>query len=224
MRMKRMRLMRLMRSIGRFRVAFGLAVILILYMYMPETGASLSSPDYVSSAKARFVLVTSECKLGSGFLTGYREEGKAEVVTAYHLIRCKSGKVKRESKIVQVDGVMAEIHGADPQEDLLRLLVPLQKNTTEIAIRTNSSTGEPVFAVGSNPRGERSVITWGSVLITPPGEVTAKVPVVPGTSGGPLLSAVDGALLGVAVRAQFGFTEAVGGNVLLQFLEKTRCR
>jgi hypothetical protein len=102
--------------------------------------------------------------------------------------------------------------------------VPLHKTTAQIAIRTNSNTGEPVFAVGSNPRGERSVITWGSVLITPPGQVTAKVPIVPGTSGGQLISAVDGALLGVTVRAELGFTDAVGGNVLLQFLVKTRCR
>jgi hypothetical protein len=219
MRMKRTELAR---SIKGFRVAVGLALILVLYM--PETGTSLNKPDYVSSAKARFVLVTSECKLGSGFLTGYREEGKAEVVTAYHLIRCGSRRAKRASKIVQVDGIVAEIHGADPQQDLLRLLVPLHKTTTQIAIRTESSTGEPVFAVGSNPRGERSVITWGSVFITPPGEVTAKVPIVPGTSGGQLISAVDGALLGVPVRAQFGFAEAVGGNVLIQFLEKARCR
>jgi trypsin-like peptidase len=213
---------RFTRRIGVGRVAFGL--ILLLILYLPETGTSFSKPDYVSSAKARFVLVTSECKLGSGFLTGYREEGKAEVVTAYHLLRCMSGKVKRKSKIVQVDGVMAEIHGADPQQDLLRLLVPLHKTTAQIAIRTNSSTGEPVFAVGSNPQGERSVITWGSVLITPPGEVTAKLSVLPGTSGGQLISAVDGALLGMPVRAKFGFADAVGGNVLLQFLEKTRCR
>jgi Trypsin-like peptidase domain len=218
----RMKQMEFTRRIGGFGVAFGLALILVLYM--PETGTSLSKPDYVSSAKARFVLVTSECKLGSGFLTGYREEGKAEVVTAYHLIRCRSGRAKRKSKIVQVDGVVAEIHGADPQQDLLRLLVPLPKTTDQIAIRTNSSTGEPVFAVGSNPRGERSVITWGSVLVTAPGFVTAKVPIVPGTSGGQLVSAVDGAFLGMPVRAEFGFTDAVGGNVLLQFLEKNRCR
>jgi hypothetical protein len=204
------------------RVALGLTLLLTLYL--PETNASLSTPDYVGSAKDRFVLVTSECKLGSGFLTGYREGGKAEVITAYHLLRCKAGKVKRKSKIVQVDGVMAEIHGADPQQDLLRLLVPLPKTTDIIAIRTNSSTGEPVFAVGSNPQGERSVVTWGNVLITPPGEVTAKLPILPGTSGGQLISAVDGALLGMPVRAKFGFADSVGGNVLLQFLEKTRCR
>jgi Trypsin-like peptidase domain len=213
---------RFTRRIRGGKVVFGL--ILLLILYLPETGSSISKPDYISSAKDRFVLVTSECKLGSGFLTGYREGGKAEVVTAYHLIRCKSGKAKRKSKVVQVDGVMAEIHGADPQQDLLRLLVPLHKNTAEIAIRTISSTGEPVFAVGSNPQGERSVITWGSVLITPPGEVTAKLPILPGTSGGQLISAVDGTLLGMPVRAKFGFADSVGGNVLLRFLEKTRCR
>jgi hypothetical protein len=220
----RMQLTGFTKIIRRFRLDLILALIMILYL--PEKGSSLNKTDtdYVSSAKDRFVLVTSECKLGSGFLTGYREEGKAEVVTAYHLMRCKSGKVKRKSKIVQVDGVVAEIHGADPQQDLLRLLVPLHKTATQIAIRMNPSTGEPVFAVGSNSQGERSVITWGSVLITPPGEVTAKVPIVPGTSGGQLVSAVDGALLGMPVRAQFGFADAVGGNVLLQFLEKTRCR
>jgi Trypsin-like peptidase domain len=218
----RMKLTGFTKIIRRFRLDLILALIMILYL--PEKGSSLNKTDYVSSAKDRFVLVTSECKLGSGFLTGYREEGKAEVVTAYHLMRCKSGKAKRKSKVVQVDGVEAEIHGADPEQDLLRLLVPLPKTTEIIAIRTNSSTGEPVFAVGSNPQGERSVITWGSVLITPPGEVTAKVPVVPGASGGQLISAVDGALLGMAVRAQFGFTEAVGGNVLLRFLEKSRSR
>jgi Trypsin-like peptidase domain len=213
---------RFTRRISGGKVVFGL--ILLLILYMPETGSSISKPDYISSAKDRFVLVTSECKLGSGFLTGYREGGKAEVVTAYHLIRCKSGKAKRKSKVVQVDGVMAEIRGADPQQDLLRLLVPLHKTTAQIAIRTISSTGEPVFAVGSNPQGERSVITWGSVLITPPGEVTAKLPILPGTSGGQLISAVDGTLLGMPVRAKFGFADSVGGNVLLQFLEKTRCR
>jgi hypothetical protein len=91
-------------------------------------------------------------------------------------------------------------------------------------MRTESTVGEPVFAVGSNPRGDRSVVTWGRVLMTPPGEVTAKVPVVPGTSGGQLISAVDGALLGVAVREEFGFTNAVNSNTLLQFLKRTRRR
>jgi trypsin-like peptidase len=211
------------RSLRRLVVFFGL--ILILVIYLPGSATSRSEQDFVSSAKARFVLVTSECLLGSGFLTGYREGGKAEVITAYHLINCRSGKAKHRSKIVQVDGVTAEIHGADAQRDLLRLLVPLHKKTpSKIAIRTNSSTGEPVFAVGSNPRGERSVITWGSVLIAPPGEVTAKVPVVPGTSGGQLISARDGALLGMAVREEFGFADAVSGNVLLQFLKKARAR
>jgi trypsin-like peptidase len=211
------------RSLKRFVVFFSL--ILIPVIYLPGSATGRSEQDYVSSAKARFVLVTSECLLGSGFLTGYREGGKAEVVTAYHLINCRSGKAKHRSKIVQVDGVEAEIHGTDSQRDLLRLLVPLHKKTpSEIAIRTNSSTGEPVFAVGSNPRGERSVVTWGNVLIAPPGEVTAKVPIVPGTSGGQLISALDGALLGMAVREEFGFAEAVSGNVLLQFLKKARAR
>jgi hypothetical protein len=198
----------------------GLLIALLLIIYLPDTGAG--KPDYVRSAKSRFVLVTSECRLGSGFLTGYREEGKAEVVTAYHLISCKSPE--RQSSFVQVDGVAAEIHGADQKQDLLRLLVPLHKNPSRIAIRTSSSTGERVFAVGSNARGARSVVTWGNVLIAPPGQVTAKVPIVPGTSGGQLISAVDGALLGVPVRSELGFTEAVSGNVLLGFLEKTRGR
>jgi len=212
----------LINRIGLKREIAGMIAALMLILYLPETGAG--KPDYVRSAKARFVLVTSECRLGSGFLTGYREEGKAEVVTAYHLISCKSGQAEHESRIIQVDGVAAEIHGADPKQDLLRLLVPLHKNPSRIAIRTNSSTGERVFAVGSNAKGARSVVTWGNVLIAPPGQVTAKVPIVPGTSGGQLISAVDGALLGVAVRAEFGFAEAVSGNVLLRFLEKARCR
>jgi hypothetical protein len=79
-----------------------------------------------------------------------------------------------------------------------------------------------VFAIGSNPEGDRAVITWGSVLITPPGEVTSKIPVPPGTSGGQLISNLDGALLGMPVRRDFDFTDSVSGTVLLQFLEKTR--
>ncbi|HKX32446.1 MAG TPA: serine protease [Blastocatellia bacterium] len=204
------------------RTGFGLALLVI--WYRPEAGTRLPKPDFVSSARARFVLVTSDCLLGSGFLTGHRENGKAEVVTAYHLVTCGHGKTKHQSKSVQVDGVTAEIRGADPHQDLLRLLVPLRFNAGKIAMRTESSLGEPVFAVGSNPKGDRSVVTWGNVLMTPPGEVTAKVPIVPGTSGGQLISAVDGALLGVAVREEFGFTNAVNSNTLLQFLERTRKR
>src|SRR5262245_6414140 len=202
----------------------GLILVLILIWYRPDYGANYSKPDYVSPAKARFVLVTSDCWLGSGFLTGYRENGKAEVVTAYHLVRCGSGKTVYQSGVVYVDGIRAEIHGTDQRQDLLRLLVPLHKSAAKIAIRTESSTGEPVFAVGSNPQGDRSVVTWGNVLITPPGEVTAKVPIVPGTSGGQLISAVDGALLGMAVREGFGFANAVSGNTVLQFLERNRKR
>lgn len=217
-----MRIINAKRSVRVFAVC--LTLILIIFC-LPERAKGMVKQDYVSSAKARFVLVTSKCLLGSGFLTGYREAGKAEVVTAYHLIRCGSGNETRVSQVIQVDGVTAEIRGSDPQRDLLRLLVPLHKKTPSmISIRTSLSTGEPVFAVGSNPHGDRSVITWGSVLIAPPGVVTAKVPIVPGTSGGQLISALDGALLGVAVRAEFGFTDAVSGNVLLQFLKKTRSR
>ncbi|MBO0799315.1 MAG: trypsin-like peptidase domain-containing protein [Blastocatellia bacterium] len=168
------------------------------------------------------MLVTSECLLGSGFLTGYREEGKAEVVTAYNLIRCGAGKAKHKSEIVRIDGIAAEIRGADPQQDLLRLLVTLPTTATQIGIRTETSTGEPVFAVGSNPQGERAVVTWGNVLLALPGQVTAKVQVMPGSSGGQLISAIDGALLGMTVRADLGFADAVSGNVLLQFLDRTR--
>lgn len=205
---------------GAVRVAFALGLILI--WYKPEENGSLSKPYYVGPAKARFVLVTSECLLGSGFLTGYREEGKAEVVTAYHLIRCGAGKAKHQSAIVRIDGIVAEIRGADPQQDLLRLLAPFPSTITKIVIRTETGTGEPVFAVGSNPQGDRAVITWGNVLFALPGQVTAKVPVMPGSSGGQLISAVDGALLGMTVRADLGFADAVSGNVLLQFLERAR--
>jgi Trypsin-like peptidase domain len=200
----------------------GLILIVVVIWHIREPGISLSRADFVSPARSRFVLVTSDCLLGSGFLTGYKEAGKAEVITAYHLIRCGEGRAKRQSKIVHVDGVAAEIHGADSQQDLLRLLVPLPVTVNKIAIRTESIFGEPVFTVGSNPQGDRAVVTWGRVLITPPGEVTAKVPVAPGTSGGQLMSASDGALLGMAVREEFGFTNAVSSTVLLQFLERTR--
>ena len=202
------------------RAVFALALIMI--WCRPEPGISLSKADLVSPARERFVLVTSDCLLGSGFLTGYQEGGKAEVVTAYHLIRCGQGKEKHQSKSVMVDGVVAEIHGADSTQDLLRLLVPRPHIVSRIPIRTQSILGEPVFTVGSNPHGDRAVIAWGKVLITPPGEVTAKVPVAHGTSGGQLMSAVDGALIGVPVREEFGFTNAVSSTVLVQFLERTR--
>jgi hypothetical protein len=205
---------------GSIRV--GLVLALIIIWCSPEPVISLSKPDLISPARERFVLITSDCLLGSGFLTGYKEGGKAEVVTAYHLIRCGQGKNKRESKSVLVDGVVAEIRGADSHQDLLRLLVPRPTIVSTITIRTKSNPGEPVFTVGSNPQGDRAVIAWGRVLITPPGEVTAKVPVANGTSGGQLMSAVDGALIGVPVREEFGFTNAVSSTVLLQFLERTR--
>jgi hypothetical protein len=200
----------------------GLILAVIMVWHTREPSVSLSGRDFVSPARSRFVLVTSDCLLGSGFLTGYQEEGKAEVITAYHLIRCGEGRARRQSKVVRVDGVVAEIHGADSQQDLLRLLVPLQVTVSRVAIRTESIFGEPVFTVGSNQQGDRAVVTWGRVLITPPGEVTAKVPIAPGASGGQLMSANDGALLGVPVREEFGFTNAVSSTVLLQFLERSR--
>ena len=217
MRMKRLGLL-----ILKSGLKASLVLTLILLWYKPEPYSGISRPDFVSPAKARFVLVTSDCLLGSGFLTGYQEEGKAEVVTAYHLVRCGHGQAKHQSKIVRVDGLVAEIHGEDSQKDLLRLLAPFPVTTTKIAMRTGSSLGEPVFSVGSNPEGDRAVVTWGSVLITPPREVTAKIPVPPGTSGGQLISAIDGALLGMPVRREFDFTDSVSSQVLLQFLERTR--
>jgi hypothetical protein len=207
---------------GLSRAAIVLVLIMISTSQEPGIGFSFSKPDLVSPARARFVLVTSDCLLGSGFLTGYQEEGKAEVITAYHLIRCGHGHAKRKSKSVQADGLRAEIRGEDSKHDLLRLLAPLPITVGKIAIRTESSSGEPVFTVGSNQQGERGVVNWGSVLITPPGEVTARVTVPPGTSGGQLMSAIDGALLGVPVRKEFGFTDAVSSQVLLEFLERTR--
>jgi hypothetical protein len=202
----------------------GLVLVLLPIWVRQEPSPGLGGRDFVSSARARFVLVTSDCLLGSGFLTGYRERGKAEVITAYHLIRCGHAKAKRQSKMVRVDGRVAAIRGADPKKDLLRLLVALPTTASKISIRTESSSGEPVFAVGSNPHGDRAVVTWGSVLITPPGEVTGKVAVPRGTSGGQLVSTVDGSLLGMPVREEFGFTDAVSSSVLLQFLERTRKR
>jgi hypothetical protein len=195
---------------------------MVLLWYTPEAEGRVAESDSVSLARARFVLVTSDCLLGSGFLTGYREEGKAEVVTAYHLVRCGEGKATRQSRMIRADGVAAEIRGADPRRDLLRLLVPLPINTTKLVLRTECGLDEPVFAVGSNPRGDRAVVTWGSVLLTPPGEVTAKVTIARGTSGGQLVSAVDGALLGMPVREELGFTDSVSSDVLLRFLEKNR--
>lgn len=209
-------------SIAKKGLMASLVLALPLIWYKPESQASLNTPDFVSPAKARFVSVTSQCLLGSGFLTGYREDGKAEVVTAYHLLRCGHGKDIRLSNVVRVDGLKAEIHGADPQRDLLRLLVSLPTIAPQIAIRTKPRLGEHVFTVGSNPQGDRAVVVWGSVFITPPGEVTAKVQIAPGTSGGLLVSANDGALLGMPVREDFGFANAVSGKVLLQFLERTR--
>jgi hypothetical protein len=123
---------------------------------------------------------------------------------------------------VQVDGVVAEIQGAEPDQDLLRLLVALPTFVPLVTVRSESTIGEPVFTVGSNTRGDRSVITWGQVLFTPPGEITAQILISPGASGGQLISAIDGALLGMVVREEFGFTNAVSGSVLLQFLKKTR--
>jgi hypothetical protein len=204
----------------------GLRAVLVLVLLMiwsrPEPGISFSKPDLVGPARARFVLVTSDCLLGSGFLTGHQEDGKAEVITAYHLIRCRKGNAKRLSKSVQVDGLAAEIRGEDPQHDLLRLLVSRPVTVAKIPIRTEPSFGEPVFTVGSNPRGDRGVVTWGNVLIAPPGEVTAKAAIPRGTSGGQMMSAIDGALLGVPVREEFGFADAVSSEVLVQFLERSR--
>ena len=204
----------------------GLRAVLVLVLLMiwsrPEPGISFSKPDLVGPARARFVLITSDCLLGSGFLTGHQEDGMAEVVTAYHLIRCGIGNAKRQSKTVRVDGLSAEIRGVDSQHDLLRLLVQRPVTVTKIPIRTEPNYGEPVFTVGSNPHGDRGVVTWGSVLITPPGEVTAKAAIPRGTSGGQMMSAIDGALLGVPVREEFGFAEAVSSKVLLQFLDRNR--
>jgi hypothetical protein len=204
----------------------GLRAVLVLVLLMiwsrPEPGISFSKPDLVGPARARFVLITSDCLLGSGFLTGHQEDGKAEVVTAYHLIRCGNGDAKRQSKTVRVDGLSAEIRGEDPKHDLLRLLVPRPVTVTKIPIRTEPNYGEPVFTVGSNPHGDRGVVTWGSVLIAPPGEVTAKAAIPRGTSGGQMMSAIDGALLGVPVREELGFADAVSSKVLLQFLDRTR--
>jgi hypothetical protein len=89
-------------------------------------------------------------------------------------------------------------------------------------MRTESSTGEPVFTIGTNPRGDRGVVTWGNVLISPPGVVTAKAAIPRGTSGGLMMSAIDGALLGVPVREDLGFADAVSSKVLIEFLERTR--
>lgn len=201
-----------------------LILALVWIWYKPESKASLNAPDFVGPARERFVTVTSDCLLGSGFLTGYQEEGKAEIITAYHLIRCGRGRNEHQSGIVRVDGLVAKIHGMDTQQDLLRLLVSLPITAPQIAIRTNPSPGERVFTVGSNPQGDRAVVVWGNVLIAPPGEVTATVPIAPGTSGGLLMSASDGALLGVPVREEFGFANAISSDILLQFLERTRRR
>jgi len=175
-------------SIMKIGFRASLLLVTILIWYKPEASGRITGPDLVSLARARFVLVTSDCLLGSGFLTGYREGGKAEVITAYHLVRCGQGNGKRQSSMVRADGVAAEMSGADPQHDLLRLLVPLPITVTRLVIRTECRLDEPVFAVGSNPQGDRAAVTWGTVLLTPPGEVTAKVTIAPGTSSGQLIS------------------------------------
>ena len=220
--MTQVRRLKFMIGTGRLRIIFGLASFLICSQ--PVGADTPVKQDYVNAASSRFVLITSECWLGSGFLTGYREEGKAEVITAYHLSRCGSGETEYQSTTVQVDGVVADLRGADPDQDLLRLLVPIAIDLPPVSMRTATSLGEPVFTVGSNPEGDRSVITWGYTLIAPPGEVTVKVQILHGASGGQLVSAIDGALLGMVVREEFGFANAVSSGVLLRFLEQHRNR
>ena len=220
--MTRVRRLEFMVTTSPLSMIFGVALFLICYQ---SVGADHPvKQDYVSAARSRFVQITSECWLGSGFLTGYREEEKAEVMAAYHLIRCGAVGTEHQSAIVRVDGIMAEMRGADPDQDLLRLLVPISTDLPPISIRTATSAGEPVFTVGSNPQGDRSVITWGYTLIAPPGEVTVKVPLPRGGSGGQLVSAIDGALLGMVVREEFGFANAVSSGALLLFLERHRNR
>ncbi len=208
------------------------ALVLILFCLQAQgmlsrrqTVSGESVTERLSRVKRQTVIVTSECKLGTGFYTGHKIGELKEVLTAYHLGACRKKNKAYYSNAFMVGGQgPVVVLGSSPQHDLLLLGIAEGVQhlpvLNELQFRRSVELGEQVAVIGSNPHGSPvKAYGFGKVLYAYSLEVVSKITVPHGSSGGPVVAIADGKVLGMSNNSDMGFSGAVSAGVILEFLE-----
>ncbi|MCB9466528.1 MAG: trypsin-like peptidase domain-containing protein [Candidatus Eisenbacteria bacterium] len=163
---------------------------------------------------------TSSTSAGTGFLL----EGEGIVVTANHVV---AGAHTIMVRFPDHDWVQASIASQSPRNDLATLRVEPPTDTRGLHLGSSSvvhtgaavyTVGYPVVSVlGDEPKYTDGVISSMTGLQGDHALFQITVPIQPGNSGGPLISA-DGTVIGVivssaAVASFYSLTESLPQNV-----------
>lgn len=156
--------------------------------------------DVIAETQKRVVMIELEDSLGSGFL--YNDKG--DVITNAHVVEgARKVKVKTADARI-LDG---EVIGAGTETDVAVVRVPGLVGAKPLKLADKAAEiGDEVLALGS-PLGLQNTVTTGIVsgtgrdfTIDPyvyNNLYQISAPIAPGNSGGPLVDAKTGAVLGI---------------------------
>lgn len=162
---------------------------------------TLTLKDIIAETQKKVVMIELEDgSLGSGFL--YNEQG--DVITNAHVVAGARDVKIRTTDARILDG---EVIGAGTDTDIAVVRVPDLVGETPLQLATKTAElGDEVLALGS-PLGLQNTVTTG--IISGTGRdltidpyvyrnlYQISAPIAPGNSGGPLIDATTGAVLGI---------------------------
>ncbi|MFC7371110.1 S1C family serine protease [Fictibacillus iocasae] len=156
--------------------------------------------DIIKATQSKVVQIETSSAQGSGFL--YNEKG--DVITNAHVVGYERNVVVRTSSDQTFEGTVI---GRSETRDIALIRVPGLAGTAPLKMKEKpSELGDDVVALGS-PLGLQNTVTVGIIsgldrsfsldpfMYENMYQITA--PISPGNSGGPIVSAKDGAVLGI---------------------------
>ncbi|MCR6094980.1 trypsin-like peptidase domain-containing protein [Salipaludibacillus agaradhaerens] len=191
--------------------------------FIKEQDEELSTASMIEEAQQSvYTIVTTE-EQGSGFL--YNNEG--HVITSAHVINDSAF-----ASVIAEDDTHYEatVEGTSEFMDVAVLYVPELDGFEPFPLETDQQygAGEDVLTIGS-PEGMQNTVTYGEIITTEENllieeyeyedlyEISADI--IEGSSGGPLISENDQAIIGMNAARTFG-ENAVGYSVPLYKLEE----
>jgi serine protease Do len=200
----------------------GLSLAFFLYTYMPQKESKPAATEMITkevkvpvevpskekpslksiikSTQDKVVQIETTNSQGSGFL--YNDKG--DIVTNAHVIGYEVDVTIRMSDQQTYRG---HVIGRSDYTDIALIRVPELTNTTPLKVQhEKAETGDDIVALGS-PLGLQNTVTVGiisgidrSFKLDPyyyenMYQITA--PISPGNSGGPIVSGIDGSVLGI---------------------------
>ncbi len=192
----------------RLRCFSFLILIFSILLWLPITVQAQST---IAANSGIAVVVTTRCEWGSGFYVGRLWHGQQLIMTAYHLIAGRDTESQaRCDSYIEADGVRARIVAIDTQHDLLLLAINSHRHIPHLVLRPVSDSmfsDEPVYLVGNPkiymPPFVRDYIYLTTIIVHAKmfyhidEEVILYTFKLPGVSGSPVFSDLDGSLIGI---------------------------